>query len=248
MRIQQGYISESVKSFKNNLFTKYGLSDYCDTSAPLVMFGMYRPNDFTTYLKHEGKIIVVWCGSDGMYLKNNTADIIKSRNAIHYTMGGFISEDLKKFDIPHEIKTITPTKVNITTRPRGNKIYSYGTNEPQFYNLDIAKKIADQLKLEFVFTKITDYKFEDLVKIYEQCFINLRLTKHDGLACSVLEMGLMGRVSVFNGGAPHAIPWDSEEGILESVLNEYNNRHKDNRHITKAFENYINNDDKWLYL
>lgn len=248
MRVSQAYISSSVLSFKEQLFDKYHLTEYTDRSKPVVIFGMYTAQDLQTYLFHQGRVIVVWCGSDGMKLSHGNAELIKSRKAVHYTMGQFVGDDLKRFGIKHTVSAITPTRVNLSPVPRGNKIYAYGMDEPEFYNIELVKRIGQRLHLEVVLTGHNTYSFDQLVRVYAECFIGLRLTPHDGLACSVLELGLMGRRSVFNGGAPYSIPWTNEEDVYHAVLKEYRDRKKDNRYISRAFKKYINDDDLWLHV
>ena len=81
---------------------------------------------------------------------------------------------------------------------------------------------------------------EELVDVYSQCFLNLRLTPHDGCPNTNIEMGLMGRRSIYNGDLPASIPWKSVDDICQSIMREYSTRHVDNMYISKLFHNFIN--------
>jgi len=51
------------------------------------------------------------------------------------------------------------------------------------------------------------YGQAELYEIYKRSFVGVRLTEHDNMAMSCIEMGLMGRRSIFNGNIPCAIPY-----------------------------------------
>jgi hypothetical protein len=85
------------------------------------------------------------------------------------------------------------------------------------------------------------YDKPKLFEIYRNCFLNLRLTTFDGCPNTNLEMGLMGRKSVFNGkGVPGSILWIDVNHVCDIILHEYENRKQDNSHISKEIRNFIN--------
>ena len=59
-----------------------------------------------------------------------------------------------------------------------------------------------------------------LVDVYKKCFIGLRLTKHDGLSNTVVELGLSGRRCVWNGGSPNAVRWSTVDSVVEAIKAE----------------------------
>jgi hypothetical protein len=249
MRITQAYISASVGSFADLFRSKYELEKYTDRRKPTVMFGMYKKEDFTAYLAHQSDIIVVWCGSDSMWLNTHNAAILKSKpNTVHYAMGKFLSDDLKKFNIPHTIKPINPSNHNLNTVPRGHKCYSYGIKDWGFYGLHRVQRVCDALHMEYTLASYDTFCRDEILKVYTDSFLGLRLTTHDGLPNTVIELGLMGRMCIYNGDLPNCIPWTGDADIRENMLKEYVNRHEPNKHIGDAMKEYLNISDNWLNI
>jgi hypothetical protein len=249
VRITQAHISSSVASFSEQFYSKYSLMPYHAANQPTVIFGMYNAEDCQIYQNHKTPLVVVWCGTDGLRLnKNMAAILLKRTDTIHYAMGKFLSDDLKKFGIPHTIKPINPTHINLNATPRGHKVYSYGVKDWGFYNLYSVQRVSDNLHLEYTLASFETFSREQLLKVYADSFIGLRLTKHDGLPNTVIELGLMGRMCIYNGSLPNCIPWKNDYDIRENVLREYRNRHKPNDEISKAMKRYLNITDSWLEI
>ena len=54
---------------------------------------------------------------------------------------------------------------------------------------------------------------------------------HDGNGTIALELGLMGRRTIYNGDCPSAIHYDSLDDAISLILIEYKHRHEDNTQI-----------------
>jgi hypothetical protein len=88
---------------------------------------------------------------------------------------------------------------------------------------------------------------EEMPSIYSQCFLGLRLTMHDGLPNSVLEMGLMGRRSVYNGDIPGAIPYTSFNGIVDAIQKERKKvGNSGNQEISNEIRGMLDISNDWL--
>jgi hypothetical protein len=251
MKIKQAYISKSVESFKMQFFSKYGLIDYKDRNSDIIMFGLYSEDDYLFYNAHEGFIVLVWCGSDGMWLNQQKANIIKQRsNVRHIAIGGFLCEDLQKYDIKHEFIPVSPTIISdeIKVKPKGQNVYSYGTNDWSFYNLNLAVEAIKKTGFPYVFSELSHFTRENIIKVYESAFINLRLTVHDGLPNTVIEMGLMGRRSVYNGNLPNCIKWTDEKSIVDAINNEAYEGDFNNKRISEEMKDFLNISDKWMQI
>jgi hypothetical protein len=249
MRITQASVSRGVWSFGPQFLSKYSLTDMTSERSPLVMFGMYTSDDYKLYTSHKARIVVVWCGSDSMKINSKRLRILKSKPlTIHYAMSSFISDDLKKLGIKHTILPITPISVDIDPQPRGEHIYCYGLNNPKFYNIELAKEVAKRTGYPIILARHTTFTRPELMQAYKESFIGLRLTPHDGLPNTVIELGMMGRRNVYNGGIPYCIKWKGIDDICENVTKEYENRHQDNTHISTDIKNFINIPDSWLHL
>ena len=249
-RAKYGYVSRGVRFFKKKFLLKYNLSNYSDKAddrEPLVMFGLYYPEDYSLYRRYKGEVIVVWCGNDARSkLNRRTAALVKSRTARHIAMGKFISNSLRKFGIVNHILPVCPTILKKCPVPRGDKLYFYGGSNPKFYGDKYLPEIKKRTGLEIIKTDSATYTSDELQKIYAQCFLGLRLTTHDGLPNTVVELGLMGRRSIYNGGTPHSIPWTGIDDICESIMKEYNERKEDNTKIADDWEKYLNINNKWM--
>lgn len=248
MRILQAHVSSAVASFKDKFLSKYGLTTFKDPKQPLVMFGMYNTEDMGVLVNHKAPVILVWCGSDSLKIKRGDVWALKRKVKKHYAMSRFISDDLKKHHIAHAILPITPSSIDINPEPRGDSMYCYGLRSPSLYNTDLAKEVSRITGYNLILAKHDTFTHEQLMNAYKESFIGLRLTPHDGLPNTVLELGMMGRRSIYNGDIPHCIKWKSVDDICENVIKEYQNRHQPNEQISKDIKNYLNISDQWLYL
>lgn len=242
--MKQAHISRSLSGlpFRN----VYNLSKYTDSEKPLIIFGMYRQRDLDILLNHNSDITLVWQGCDGRDLTDEWAELIKSKNVKHYAISHWISDSLTAKGIEHELVPISATKPKLSIKPNGDAIYIYSSDlspESGDYHGDyFIDEIKQRTGLEVIRATINTYSKKDLFRIYEKCFINLRLTKYDGCPNTNLEMGLMGRKSIFNGGIPHSIKWDNIDDICESIMKEYETRHEDNSQVAYDIQKYIQHD------
>ncbi len=126
-------------------------------------------------------------------------------------------------------------------KPKGNKIYfyTYPDDQKYLYGHSIIKLIQ-KLKPEYEFLQLThpkassNYKDycdnnnitscnsnDELVQKYQQCFLGLRLTNHDGIANSVLELGSLGIKTIYNDSkCPAALTYNSIDDIINHIENE----------------------------
>lgn len=237
-------VSSHVSFFKEAFLEKYNLKEYKnETDEPVVMFGMFNSleSDRNFYANYPGKLIVIWVGTDAKTLDR---ELIKKRPAKHIATSKFISKSLG--DIEHEILPITPAKVEVNVKPNnGNCIYHYGKRS--IYRPEWAAEIQKRTGFEVIQTQHDTFSKKELELIYEKCFIGLRLTDHDGISCTVLELGLMGRRSIFNGGYATNIPWNSLDDVCESITKEYYNK-PDPQKVAEELFDYLNIDDSWLKI
>jgi hypothetical protein len=246
-RFIQARVSESVKKFENQLMEKYNLVPYTNNETPTVFFGLYRKEDYEDFDLHRSNSIIVWCGSDSLKIDKFIDFVPKIRTVKNIAKSSFISEDLNVFNITNEILPITPTLNIKNQKPRGENVYFYGSTENDFYGIEILKRIQKKIPYRIYITQKNTFNKEELQKIYESCFIGLRLTKHDGLPNTVCELGLMGRRCAYNGNLPNAIPFINDEDIIDIINKEYEIRMEDNSQIVDDVYHYLNISDNWLY-
>ncbi len=243
----RAYFSKSTSFFKEQFLHKYNLAE-CNgvTDDRVFIFGMYDQQDYE-FLQKCRNPVVIWRGTDATRITKERLGILKSVPARHISPGVFVSDDLKKHDISHDVIPVTPTNGDVSVHERGENIYCYVGNEKlrQNYGYSVAKEVEKRTGIKVIFAYKNSYTKEQLKEVYKSCFMGLRLTKHDGLPNTVLELGLMGRRSVYNGRILGSIPWKEIDDICESVKNEYARKGEDNTCISEDIKKYI---DTGTYL
>lgn len=250
--IKQGYVSRGVGFFAESFLSKYKLRPFFDKRKPLVMFGMYKDQDIEMLRTHRAPVVLVWCGSDAMRIgrRKKWFKILKRKDVIHYATSSWISKDLKTQDIKHKILPITPAKVDFDIFPRGDSIYFYCGSEghKEFYGYSLVREVEKRIKPVIYYAFSNSFTKEQLEGVYRDCFLGLRLTPHDGVSVTAIELGLMGRKIIFNGDTPNSIKWQGVDDICESVMSEYEIRHEDNFNIRDVTQKYIDIGNKWLRI
>jgi hypothetical protein len=240
----QAHVSQSLEGldFKG----RYGMKSYFDSTRPLHIFGMYRYDDLKIYLEHPDEVTLIWQGMDAKTLQ--WAEDIKSRTAKHIAISHWIKNSLDAYGIKSTYAPVSATIGPANPIPRGDKIYFYTSRISQessdYYGEFMIDEIHRRTGIEIITTDCNTYTKSALHEVYSSCFINLRLTEYDGLPNTNLEMGLLGRRSVFNGYVPGSIAWNSIDDICESVMKEYHSRHKDNSAISNEVEKFVNSVNK----
>jgi hypothetical protein len=209
---------------------------------------MYRQKDLDIYLKHKSDVILVWQGSDAMKLTEEWADILKTREAKHYSISHWITDSLNKHGIKSTYAPISATLGNANPIPRGNSIFFYTSHESKESSDHYGEFMIDEIRkktgLNIIVATHDTYNKSDLYDVYKDCFINLRLTTHDGLPNCNLEMGLLGRRSIFNGMVPCSIKWTSIDSICNSIMHEYYRRGESNKDIADLTDIFVNSVNK----
>jgi len=242
--------SDQRKSFPNFL-GKHKLKQYKyeHKNKPAVFFGLYAP-DLGKFSNHKAFGIMIWRGSDSLHKKR--IKLAKSKKKIkHISISSFISKDLKEAGIDFKFIPIVGADMSaIKPKQLGDEIYTYiPNNRHEFYGGKTVEEIQKKCKYKInIINGFDTYDRKTLIKIYERCFCCLRLTEHDGLPNSVVEMGLMGRKSIYNGDTPDAIKWDSNDvdAIIRNIEKESTKIGTMQKDISDNMKNYINVKDEWL--
>jgi hypothetical protein len=234
----QAHISQSLEGLELGLIEKYGLMPYEDCKDECVFFGMYREEDFNKIiLQHPSRSAIVWFGSDALNLPTEWIDYVKQTTNI--TVSKQVQATLKAKGIDsiyRPINAVIPSQfMNV---PNGDALFWYYGNAPEFYGLELIDEIEQRLSIPIVRVGYNALSKDSLINVYKQCFLNLRLTPHDGCPNTNIEMGLMGRKSIYNGDLPCSIKWDSIDSICNTIETEYQNRKNDNTIISQEFINF----------
>ena len=234
----QAHISQSLEGLESGLIEKYGLMPYVDSKDECVFFGMYRQSDFDKImLQHPSRSAIVWFGSDALNLPIEWIDYV--RQTTNIAVSKQVQETLKAKNITSiykPINAVIPTHFNNV--PNGDNIFWYYGNAPEFYGVDLINEIEQRISIPIIRVGHNALSKDALINVYSKCFLNLRLTTHDGCPNTNIEMGLMGRKSIYNGDLPCSIKWDSIDSICNSIETEYQNRNNDNSNISQEFINF----------
>ena len=254
VRIKHAYMSSTVQFFKDRMLNKFGLENVRGPGQPCVIFGLYKDRDYDFLAKHRAPVIVVFRGSDALKVATfKTASILNRIPIRIYAPGKFVYNTLKKAGVNSTILPITSCPTDIMPVPRGDAIYHYRTTVySATYGDQYIEGIRKKTGLKIIQANKNTYSREELINVYKQCFMGLRLTMHDGLPNTVLELGMMGRRSLYNGGGiPCSIKWPVKniDAMCDLILQEYKRRKiNDEKEISDAVKNYINIGTKWLEI
>ncbi len=250
MRVNQFFISESVKFAKDFYREKYNLWDIEKSGGykkeePCLFVGIYRPEDMRRILNHKGMRIVVWGGQDAQ--QEVAIEIVSMlENTINVSQSHWITAALKKHGIEPKFVALPHTNVDYWKPcPLGDKIYAYAPND--VYGKNVIEEILRIVPFEaIVTTSPKQHPQERILEFYKESFIGLRLRQFDGISATVQQMGLMGRRTVWNGKTPSAIAWDRVSDIVMAVNREAEKRGTEQPQVAEATYNYLCRDDSWL--
>lgn len=247
--ITQFIISYSVIFFWSKIAEKYNLkyvnysSDY-DINVPCLFVGNYRQRDEDKILNHKGFKVLLWGGTD--ITKEGRIDNLKGKSIFHIAQSRWQADVLNEAGVkyvylPMFFGNIDYWKPEIL----GNKIYVYGHGEK--YGIPMIKRIMELVPFEFILTNYrSHYDEAQLYDLYKKCFVGLRLTKFDGTAHSVQEMGLMGRRTIWNGKTPSAISWENIDNIIKTINEESKKIGTLQFQIAKDTYDFLNIGIDWL--
>lgn len=258
---------------------KYELEKYSrftDKKKPVVVFGCYGGGTKRDLMNHTGMIVIVWSGSDSTRL-HEKPDFIQyclnnAHRIFHIAHSHWIQTDLAHFGLKYIDLVVVPNTFDGFSfeKESGTDVYHYGTHQRKwYYGTHIMDKLEKKWGQNMRYPKIhktvqTAYKHSELYELYKRSFVGVRLTEHDNMAMSVIEMGLMGRRSIFNGNVPCAIPYpcpkydryepltrtqwvwqdDSLVGVIGKMIMEADR--EPDALLAEEMREFVHDDRKWL--
>ena len=235
----QAHISESLAGLDKGLIQKYNLIPYEVATWDAVFMGMYREEDLVLLAKHLGTSTIVWFGSDAKDLPADWIKFVKdSRNIAvsHQVQETLEAKGVDSIWCP--INAVIPHEWPVV--PNGDKIFWYSGNAPEYYGESMINEIKERINIPIIRAGHDTFTKDQLVDVYSQCFLNLRLTPHDGCPNTNIEMGLMGRRSIYNGDLPGSITYESVDDICQSIMREHASRNVENVYISKIYHKFVN--------
>jgi len=250
MRIKQIMTSPEVRFFQKSIMEKYKLVQYNDKYNPALFMGCYHNKDLNRILQHKAFAVILWVGTDAMrYLqKPDIADSLRASHIKHIAQCEYIARDLDRVGLKYKRLNISTSNYKKNPVPLGKSVYFYhGITKRDFYNYHLFIDIAEELRhINFINGYTGKFKPTEMPAVYEDCFIGLRLTPHDGLAETVVEMGLMGRKCVWNEPFPGCYQWKNKEDVKNAIFKEYKFVGTTNAKLAKDVEKYLETGTDWL--
>lgn len=240
--------------FKQGFFSKYLLKYYTNPNQPAIFFGCY-PRQVRVVLGHQAPGVVVWIGSDALMAREQPeryAPMLQRADLRHIALSQMVSNTLKGIGIENTIVPLTPfTYEGFEPTAMGRHAYFYNPNKnPQLYGRQWVAKASPLIThsgVSLYHSTTHNIVREEMPWVYSQCFCNLRLTSHDGLSNTVVEMALMGRHSLWNNPVPGATPWKDEYDIIRFVERERQRKHPDLQ-LREEMLDYLNVGNEWMLI
>lgn len=204
-------------------------------------------------LRHTGLAVVIWAGSDSITIPAYLSDYCKKNEhrIFHLAYSHWIKADLDKAGIKYIIKPIfgmNPHEFKFTGI-QGTSIYHYFAHKERrtFYGETYLREIDKRYPaLTFTFVTHGQHRRHALQSVYDNCYMGARLTPHDQMALSVVEMGMLGKRSIFNGNLPCAIDYKSNEEVEEFLLQSFASPPEPDRELAQEMREFTYDDEKWL--
>jgi hypothetical protein len=254
-------VSDAIAPFREKAEKTWGLERYqtANYKCPLVYFGLYNTCDYQSFLRHTGKIMVVWAGGDIINLKNNkiTRYFIKKKRAEHFVENQVEQEALKKMGIK---SAIAPSFVEdsrsfpISYKPSKNPhIWLCAHQERQEeYGVELVKKIAKKLP-SFIFHiygasgpqgknvifhgKLPQDVFNHEIRKWH---CGLRANEFDGNSEVAMKSIFMGQYPITRIKYPHIWNYTTEQELIMKLKN-LKNLKRPNTKNRKFWKNHVNN-------
>jgi hypothetical protein len=195
-------------------------------------------------------------------------NIIKNPELSHIAISKNIYNKLIDYDIINlnikeiRFRLLDYAKYNDITNNLSQNVYIYTsldkTRSKEIYGSDFYNEAIDILHNINFKIAYGQYSPDEIINIYKECCIGIRLTFFDGNANTVQELGLLGLNCIHNGEFPNSLKWNNTQDIVSHIQNEINyinthtkeevllKRHNIRNQMIEYLEN--NNDYTWLIL
>ncbi len=222
---------------------------YYDVNKPSFFYSTWCLD----YIKQHHNSLAIMIVNNSTVIIENNLDWIKSNKKIFFIstsklMSNYLDNlGLTYIEFPWHHGTID----YIDVHPKGHSIYFYGSDNLNFYGYQIVEKIIKENfpHLNVIYTKgksnkallpFVNYSEDELNDIYKKVFLCVRLTRFDGLSETVQSLGLRGIKTIWNGGTPSALSYESAEDIISHIKNEEATINTIDLNLAKACYNYLN--------
>ena len=219
------YVSNALKHFKKR-FQKYYCKNFYYNTETCVFFGMYSMKDIKILKNHNGYKFLIWGGTDCNW---NYIDRVKKFEIINQIPDLYhiaISKDIQERLLLKNIESVffdmdlVDKELFKPVSKKGNYIFIYNgftKGNEIIYGEKIYKEVVKRLpEFKFIYSNELNLPYEEMPKIYEECFIGLRLTEHDGNANMVQELKEM-NIPVVHNQSDYGFKWENVDNIIRYI-------------------------------
>lgn len=239
--IYQIHISTALLHF-SRIKKIYNLSDYTEKKNPLLVFGVYNFNDLKVIKEHESQIYILWGGTDADNRVERSRFFVQNiknlPNVLHFAISENMFQRLREYNVPSEKINIMLIDLNLfhPIEKYGSCIYiynGYSKGNEWIYGKNVYTEVINKLpQFKFIFSnELNGLPNEKMSDIYKKCFIGLRLTTNDGVACTVQEFIRMNIPIIHNGEYKSSIKWKNSNDIVDTILSIYESFNKERKII-----------------
>lgn len=212
--------SKSIKFFDEMFRRKFNFCKYVSTEKPTMFFGIYRDDDINMIKNHKGKRIIWFAGSDAMVSTTllTLKELQNDENTVFVAESSWIAKDLDCVGIKYErISLFLDDIYNWKPVSLGDSLFFYNANTSKYGKeyLPIIKQNFPDINI--VTNDVKTVSRDKMPEVYAQCFAGFRPIKHDGCSMSAVEMGLMGRYTIYNGDGPFSIKFNGVDDIISAI-------------------------------
>lgn len=253
-----GKITQMYSAFgwhlKDNLMKKYKLRNARDRKRPCLFFGCYGVQIKRALSWAENaKVLIWWSGSDILWLKKQPEliEVVKSNpNISHLATVNFIERDLQQMGMAYrKVPLFSQFIDDFKPSGAGDSIYVYKPGSNVYCPMHIYSRITEKFKSVPIIEAHSHRQFtqQELKVVYAKSLVAVRLVKHDGLAHTAAEIGLMGKKIIWNGDTPNAVRWNGYDDVLVQIERVLDEKYDHNK-LAKEVYDYMNTGDEWLYV
>lgn len=182
----------------------------------------------------------------------------------------FIQKDLEQLKLPYLFVPFMGINLDMYQPvPKGDSIYIYTSHDIVLYGKDLYDQvIARYPQIKFLlYTHPAQYNLavkngqakyyqqhqikclsdpQEIIRVYQQCFLGLRLTKHDGLSATVQELGCLGIKTIHNGNSPSAINYQTIDDICQIIDTEMKTIGTVDQELSRRVKQFLTIDDNFF--
>jgi hypothetical protein len=224
--INQIHVSKGLFMFQQRIQHKYQIASYTNPNKPSLFFGVYTDDDLYILKHHNSIKYIIWGGEDANPNLQHSLATLNEIKMLHNTVHISISKCIYKRLASQNISSIlidfnlVDTLLFKPVIKKGNCIFIFNGQTPgreYVYGNQIYEKVIKLLpQFEYIFSNQLNEKYENMPKIYSQCFIGLRLTKYDGNANTVQEFEAM-KIPIIHNQSDYGLKWDKIDNIINLI-------------------------------